>query len=370
MLAQTVLSDPASIFWLALPRVPPNGSYRYFWSGWPTIFDVHRWAYENGLVLRLVGLVKTFPGFALQVDSLEVENGETLALLGPSGSGKSTLLRLIAGLEEPGPASQILVDGTNLIPFPPEQRAVGMVFQDYALFPHLSVRQNIAFGLREARWEANRLEARVGELLELTRLTPQAHKRPDQLSGGERQRVALARALANLPKVLLLDEPLGALDRELREELLLELRGILRQSGLLTLVVTHDQAEAFVLANRVAVMRTGKIVQIDRPEALYEHPLDLWTAAFLGHKNLLSAAQSQGLRLPAKPHLLPPGAVKLGQGPAAEVKERLFLGPRVALTLCWQGLSLYWEGQSTARQGERVGLEVDLTQAIPLENPR
>lgn len=323
-------------------------------------------------MLRLEALVKTFPGFTLQVDGLEVADGETLALLGPSGSGKSTLLRLIAGLESPNPgprtpAPHISLDGTDLLPLPPEKRGVGMVFQDYALFPHLSVRENIAFGPREARWEKNQIEARMNELLELTRLTPQAGKRPDALSGGERQRVALARALANLPKVLLLDEPLGALDRELREELLLELRGVLRASSVLTLVVTHDQTEAFALADRVAVIRAGKIVQLDTPEALYSRPKDVWIASFLGHKNLLTPEQSQGLGLPPKPLLLPPGALELGQGQEAEVRERLFLGPRVALTLCWRGIELYWEGQTDARPGERVGLEVHLAQAVPLE---
>ena len=323
-------------------------------------------------MLRLEALVKTFPGFALDVERLEVEGGETLALLGPSGSGKSTLLRLIAGLDQPDPrlptpGPRITLDETDLLPLPPEKRGIGMVFQDYALFPHMTVRENIAFGPKEARWERERLGARVDELLELTHLGPQAGKRPDQLSGGERQRVALARALANLPKVLLLGEPLGALDRELREELLPLLRDLLRGSGILTLVVTHDQTEAFALADRVAVMLAGRIVQLDTPEGLYNRPEDLWTATFLGHKNLLSAGQSQSLGLPREPHLLPPRALKLARGEDAEVRERLFLGPRVALTVCWRGIVLRWEGQSEAQAGERVGLEVDLAQAVPLE---
>jgi putative spermidine/putrescine transport system ATP-binding protein len=327
-------------------------------------------------MLRLEHLRKTFPPFTLGVERLEVGDGEILGLIGPSGSGKSTLLRLIAGLElpdqpEPGalsPQPRISLDETDLLPLPPERRGVGMVFQDYALFPHLSVWENIAFGLREAHWERDRLERRVSELLELTHLGPQAKKRPQALSGGERQRVALARALANLPGVLLLDEPLGALDRELREELLPELGEVLRRAGVLTLVVTHDQSEAFALADRVAVLRAGRIVRVDPPERLYNHPRDRWTAAFLGHKNLLGPEQSRLLGLPGRHYLLPNRALHLGTGEPATVLERLFLGSRTVLRLEWRSVLLHWEGtESEARPDQTVLLSLDLSRAVALE---
>lgn len=320
-------------------------------------------------MLRLEHLRKTLASFTLEVPLLEVGDGEILGLLGPSGSGKTTLLRLIAGLEPPdSPPPHMLLDGVDLTPLPPERRGIGMVFQDYALFPHLNVRDNLAFGLREARWEPTRLQKRVDELLELTRLGPQAHKRPEALSGGERQRVALARALANLPGVLLLDEPLGALDRELREGLWLELRELLRRAGVLTLVVTHDQPEAFALADRVALLRAGRVVQIDTPERLYNHPKDSWAAAFLGHKNLLSPEQSRLLGLSERPHLLPNRALHLGAGEPATVRERLFLGARTVLSLEWRGFLLYWEGdESQAQPGQTVSLRVELQQAVVLE---
>ncbi len=193
---------------------------------------------------------KAFPGFRLSV-GLSVAEGETLALLGPSGSGKSTLLKLVAGLLRPD-GGFVRFGGEDLTPLPPERRRVGFLFQDYALFPHLTVAENIAFGLVEARWPKGAREARVAELLERMELTPHAGKRPKELSGGEQQRVALARALAPRPRLLLLDEPLGALDLRLREELLFFLRKTLKEEGVTTLLVTHDQGEAFLLAHRVA----------------------------------------------------------------------------------------------------------------------
>lgn len=315
-------------------------------------------------MLLLQTLQKSYPGFSLEV-SLEIAEGETLALLGPSGSGKSTLLRLVAGLETPD-TGQVFLDGKDLTHLPPEARNMGMVFQDYSLFPHLNVYQNLAFGLQEARWEPAKLASRVEELLRATHLESHLHKRPHQLSGGERQRVALGRALANLPRVLLMDEPLGALDLTLREELLLELRQILRQTRIPTLIVTHDQTEAFALAHRVAVMRNGKIVQLDAPETLYNQPKDVWTAKFLGHDNVLSAGQSQALNLPAQPHLLPLGSFRWGRGTETRVLERLFLGPRIRLRLDWKGLELVWEGPDFGTQQE-LWLELDLSQVIPLQ---
>lgn len=317
-------------------------------------------------MLKLVGLRKTYPGFTLSL-SLTVGPAQTLALLGPSGSGKTTLLRLVAGLEAPE-AGQVWLGETHLTPLPPEARGVGLVFQDYALFPHLSVYENIAFGLREARWEAHRVRARVAELLELTHLGPHAQKRPHQLSGGERQRVALARALAPRPRVLLLDEPLGALDLKLRWELLWELRAILRQVQVPTLVVTHDHAEAFALAEQVALLREGRLVQQGTPEALYRKPKTLWAAAFLGQRNLFSSQESLELGLPARPHLLPQEAIGLGEGEEAQVRERIFKGPTVALELLWRGRRLFWEGPEPGLYpGDRVGVRLDWSKAVGLE---
>lgn len=313
---------------------------------------------------------KSYPGFALEA-TLEVPPGQTLALLGPSGSGKSTLLRLVAGLETPD-AGRIAFGETDLTGLPPERREVGLVFQDYALFPHLTVWENIAFGLKERRWERSRIEARVREMIELTHLIPHAHKRPDQLSGGERQRVALARALAPEPRLLLLDEPLGALDLRLREELLLELRDLLNHTPVTAIVVTHDQAEAFLLADRVAVMREGRVVQADTPERLYARPKDGWTAQFLGHKNVLGAQESRVLGLPEVPHLVPLSALEIAAGSDARendarVLERLFYGSRVGLWLEFRGLRLYWEGADPGlEEGQTTGLKIRLEQAWPL----
>lgn len=318
-------------------------------------------------MLRIVGLSKRYPGFKLLV-SLEVGPGQTLALLGPSGSGKSTLLRLVAGLEVPE-AGQVWLDGTELTPLAPEVRRVGLVFQDYALFPHLSVWENIAFGPREARWDALKIRERVAFLLELTHLGPHAHKRPDQLSGGERQRVALARALANDPRLLLLDEPLGALDLKLRQELLLELKAILRQIGVPTIVVTHDQSEAFAIAQQVALLREGVIEQLGSPEQLFRQPKNAWVASFLGHRNIFSAEQSRELGLPARPHLLPQEAITLGAGEEVRVQERVFKGFVVALELAWRGLGLYLEGPEPGLYpGDTAQIQIDWSKVVALED--
>ncbi|MCS7217958.1 MAG: ABC transporter ATP-binding protein [Thermus sp.] len=309
-----------------------------------------------------LSLEKSFPGFRLAV-ALEVQEGEVLALLGPSGSGKSTLLRLIAGLLPPDKGFVRFRD-QDLTPLPPERRGVGFLFQDYALFPHLTVAENLAFGLVEARWPKAAREARVEELLRRMELTPHARKRPQELSGGEQQRVALARALAPRPRLLLLDEPLGALDLRLREELLLFLRRTLRAEGITTLVVTHDQEEAFLLAGRVAVMREGRLVQVGRPEEVYTRPQDAWTARFLGHKNLLSPEESQALGLPPKPHLLPPQALGLGGPLRGKVEERLFFGARVGLWVRAKGVRLYLEAPAGPEEGTEVGLHLDPKRAV------
>ncbi len=315
-------------------------------------------------MLRVEDLALTYPGFTLRV-SLEVARGETLALIGPSGSGKTSVLKAVAGLL-PVRSGRIWIDGEDVTRMPPERRRVGLLFQDYALFPHLSVWDNVAFGLVEARWPRPEIEARVKELLRLVRLIPHAQKKPHQLSGGEQQRVALARALAPRPRVLLLDEPLGALDLRLREVLLLELKRVLAEEGTTALYVTHDQAEAFALAHRVAVMKAGQIVQTGVPEEVYKHPADAWTARFLGHKNLLDPAAAATLGLPSGHWLLPPFALRPGEGESAQVVEVLFLGPRTGLWLDYRGVRLYWEGPlfPPPTPGTTLPFYVDLSQAV------
>ena len=322
---------------------------------------------DNEGVLNLQAVRKQYPGFSLEA-SLQLPAGRTLALLGPSGSGKSTILRLIAGLEAPD-SGRVVWAGTDFTPLPPEKRNIGLVFQDYALFPHLSVYENIAFGLREKAWERDKLHTRVLELLSLSGLEAHQRKRPEALSGGEKQRVALTRAMASNPPLLLLDEPLGALDRVLREELLLWLRGVLKDTGATALVVTHDQEEAFLLSDRVAVLKAGRIVKESSPEDLFRNPQTLWLANFLGHKNILSAEQSARLGLAAKPHVLLPQGLELGKGQPGRVVERLFYGNRVGLFVEMGGIRYYWEGASPELLTEdQVLLRVNPAMARPLED--
>src|SRR6202521_2421940 len=231
-------------------------------------------------LLEIIAASKHF-GAVAAVDrvSLAVERGEFFALLGPSGCGKTTLLRLIAGFETPD-SGQIVIDGADMTAVPPYARPVNMMFQSYALFPHLDVAGNIAFGLRQERMERRRRAARVAEMLALVQMSDYARRRPHELSGGQKQRVALARALAKMPKLLLLDEPLAALDRKLREETRLELIGIQERVGTSFVFVTHDQEEALGLASRIAVMNRGQLVQIGTPTEIYERPTSRFVADF------------------------------------------------------------------------------------------
>ncbi len=227
--------------------------------------------------------------------SLTVAPGETVALLGPSGCGKSTLLRLVAGLERPD-AGRVTLGDRDITQQPAQQRGFGMVFQDFALFPHLNVANNVAFGLVEQGWSAAARQKRVGELLELVGLAGFETRRVPQLSGGEQQRVSLARALAPQPSLLLLDEPLSNLDVALREELKVELADLLGSLETGAIYVTHDQSEAFTLADRVALMRRGRLEQIDTPGALFAAPNTLWAAQFLGHQNLYPLSEHAALQ--------------------------------------------------------------------------
>jgi ABC-type Fe3+/spermidine/putrescine transport system ATPase subunit len=234
-------------------------------------------------------LDKTYEGVPLlQGVSLDMARGEIVSLLGPSGSGKTTLLRIIAGLEK-CEAGRVLLEGRDVTDMPVHRRGVVLMFQDYALFPHRTVAENVGFGLRARRIDDQTIKRRVDEMLALVGLGGFGPRNVVDLSGGEQQRVALARSLAPEPRLLLLDEPLGSLDRNLRERLLEELAVILRRVGVTAISVTHDQAEAFALADRVALLHDTRIVQIDEPEVILRHPATPWIARFLGFDNLLPA---------------------------------------------------------------------------------
>jgi ABC-type Fe3+/spermidine/putrescine transport system ATPase subunit len=239
----------------------------------------------DGLLLKNIS--KTYDGRpALWDVSFDVKEGEIVSVLGPSGSGKSTLLGIIAGLERPE-TGDVLWKGKSIQAVPPHRRGIGFMFQDFALFPHMDVRDNVSFGLRMLRLEANVVRKRVSEMLELVGLAGFEGRDVNTLSGGEQQRVALARSLASHPKVLMLDEPLGSLDRNLRERLIFDLRGILQRMNQTALYVTHDQEEAFSLADKVVLLKAGQIEQIGAPQELYCQPATLFTARFLGLMNLL-----------------------------------------------------------------------------------
>ncbi len=236
--------------------------------------------------IELVSLTKRFAEAAVDDVNLTISSGEFFSLLGPSGCGKTTTLRLIAGFEQPT-AGRILLDDVDVSGIPPHKRNVNTVFQSYALFPFLTVFDNVAFGLRNRRLDKEELTSRVYESLELVKLRSFEKRRPGQLSGGQQQRVALARALVLKPAVLLLDEPLGALDAKLRRSLKVELKALQEQVGITFLYVTHDQEEALTMSDRLAVMRDGKIVQIGGPHEVYEEPADTYVADFLGVSNLM-----------------------------------------------------------------------------------
>ncbi|MBS7703687.1 ABC transporter ATP-binding protein [Chelatococcus asaccharovorans] len=240
--------------------------------------------------LDIDGIRKTYAGGVVAVDdiSLTVEKGEVLALLGPSGCGKTTLLQSIAGFVTPD-RGDIALDGQSILTVAPERRRTAMMFQHYALFPHMSVRDNIGFGLKMMKVAKPEAVRRIDDVLRLVRIEALAERMPSQLSGGQRQRVALARAVVTEPRMLLLDEPLGALDQNLREEMQSELRKLQQRLGLTTVMVTHDQREAIVLSDRIAVMHDGKVEQIGTARDIYDHPCTCYVANFTGVENLLPA---------------------------------------------------------------------------------
>ena len=303
--------------------------------------------------VRLTDLTRTYPGAAapaLDRLTLDVPAGELTALLGPSGCGKTTALRMIAGLLEPT-SGDIAFDGVSILRQRPEHRGVVMVFQNPLLFPTMSVADNVGFGLRMRKVPKDEIAARVAEMLALVKLPDLGRRRPSDLSGGQQQRVALARALIVRPRVLLLDEPLSSLDAHLRIEMRDLIRGIQRELGITTIFVTHDQEEAVVLADRVALILNGRLRQHDLPDAFYRRPADAEVAAFFGGRNLLAGtsldgvfdgplgrlALPDGARTGAGLLTFRPESVRIGPGPVntleVQVTDRLFLGTQTRLTL-------------------------------------
>ena len=300
-------------------------------------------------LLELRNIVRTFGDFtAVDGVSMSIEQGEFFTLLGPSGCGKTTLLRMIAGFDSPQ-SGEILLDGRDLIAVPPEKRPIHTVFQSYALFPHMTVAENIAFPLRMRKIGRDEIRNRVQESLEDVRLADRGGRYPDELSGGQRQRVALARALVNRPRLLLLDEPLAALDMKLREQMQLELISLQREVGITFIYVTHDQTEALALSHRIAVMNGGRVEQLDEPSRIYDSPRNRFVADFIGTCNLIEAevaasgeekmvleikglgevaARNPGKAVPGKKGILAlrPEKIRIGAKLAPEVDENHFRG--------------------------------------------
>lgn len=316
---------------------------------------------------------------ALDAVCLEIQEGEIFSLLGPSGCGKTTLLRLIAGFDAPD-SGRILLEGKDVAGLPPERRPVNTVFQNYALFPHLTLRENIAFGPRMAGWSRSKIADEVARMLTLVKMEDQAEKRPSQISGGQKQRVAIARALINKPRVLLLDEPLAALDLKLRQHLLVELAALHREVGTTFVYVTHDQAEAMSLSDRIAVMNEGRVEQIDTPANLYQSPRTPFVASFIGDTNLLSGSviAADTVAVPGLGNVNVRGGAKLGEtvalslrpehlalsqsdhGIAAVVDEVIYFGAftRYWVTCSGQRLLVQEQGSAIWGRGAQVRLRI------------
>jgi putrescine transport system ATP-binding protein len=274
-------------------------------------------------LVRFEAVSKRFgPIAAVDALTLEILRGEFFALLGPSGCGKTTLLRMLAGFETPN-EGRILLDGEDIVAMPPHRRPVNMMFQNYALFPHLTVEGNIAFGLRQENVSRADIAERVTEMLTLTRLQGFGDRRIDQLSGGQRQRVALARSLIKRPRVLLLDEPLAALDKKLRAETQFELMELQRKLGTTFVIVTHDQEEAMIVADRIAVMNRGRLMQIAPPSEIYERPNSRWVADFIGEVTLIEGRMADAVTIGTTL-----GQLRVADAGAVEAKEAAWLALR------------------------------------------
>ena len=337
---------------------------------------------HHSVAMRITDCGKTFDNStrALEPVSLDIARGETLVLLGPSGCGKTTLLRMVAGLETPDSGGRIFFNDGDVTDVPIEQRNVGMVFQSYALFPNMNVADNIAYGLKFRGTSAQERTARVAELVALTGIEGLEHRRIDQLSGGQRQRVALARAVAVRPSVLLLDEPLTALDAALRERLRSELNRLLRTLGITAIYVTHDQAEAMALGDRIVVMRKGAIAQVGAPRDIYFAPASRFVAEFVGAANILEGVSSSGTltlrggRLaiektsvegPALAMVRPESIAIVAAGNASltgEVTSVSFVGDRQRLSVSGAAdrtIMVDVPNTLMVKAGDRVGLSVD-----------
>ena len=283
------------------------------------------------LAIRLENCGKTFADGtrALEPLTLDIAAGETVVLLGPSGCGKTTTLRIIAGLESPDAGGRVLFGDEDVTAQPIEQRGVGMVFQSYALFPNMSVAENVGYGLRVRKAPRDERERRVAEMLALVDLGALAGRRVDQLSGGQKQRVALARALAIRPRALLLDEPLTALDAKLREQLRVEIDRLLRQLGITAVYVTHDQAEAMALGDRIVVMEKGRIAQAGTPQDIYHRPATAFVADFIGTMNRMTHDGREVMFRPEDVRIVEPG----GESFEAKVISSFFLGDHTRLVV-------------------------------------
>ncbi len=341
---------------------------------------------SGGIPIALRGCAKTFADGtrALHATDLSIAAGETIVLLGPSGCGKTTTLRIIAGLETPDEGGTVSFDGVDVTRVPIERRHVGMVFQSYALFPNMNVEGNVEYGLKVRGMPAAERTARVREMLSMMRIEPLARRRIDQLSGGQRQRVALARALAPRPRALLLDEPLTALDAKLREELRVEIDRLLRSLGVTAVYVTHDQAEAMALGDRIAVMSHGRIAQIGTPQDVYFSPADPFVAEFVGTMNRVQGAIADGrlvfaggwLPIPAAHEgdevLFRPEDLRVVEADGAQFSGRVvssfFLGDHVRLVIDAGGdtmLTARVHQRQRLHAGDLVHCAVDAEAVLP-----
>jgi len=347
----------------------------------------------HGASVRIEACGKTFADGtrALEPATLDIARGETLVLLGPSGCGKTTMLRIIAGLEVPDVGGKVLFDGKDMTPVPIERRNVGMVFQSYALFPNMSVADNIGYGLKIRGVRDTERAARVAELVALTNISGLENRRIDQLSGGQRQRVALARAVAIRPGILLLDEPLTALDAALRDRLRGELNRLLRALGITTIYVTHDQSEAMELGDRVVVMQKGGITQIGTPREIYFTPESRFVAEFIGAANIVESAIENGhlvlpggrqpiggnANIPAAVAMIRPETIRVVEAGSASLSGIIdsvsFIGDRQRLVVSgasYKLLTVDAPNAVQAKAGERIGLSIspNAVRLLPPEN--
>ena len=347
----------------------------------------------HGASVRIEACGKTFADGtrALEPATLDIARGETLVLLGPSGCGKTTMLRIIAGLEVPDTGGRVLFDGKDMTAVPIERRNVGMVFQSYALFPNMTVSDNIGYGLKIRGIPGKERAARVAELVALTNISGLENRRIDQLSGGQRQRVALARAVAIRPGILLLDEPLTALDAALRDRLRSELNRLLRALGITTIYVTHDQSEAMELGDRVVVMQKGAIAQIGTPREIYFTPKSRFVAEFIGAANIVEAAMEDGhlvlpggrqpihgdMDMPTAVAMIRPETIRVTAAESASLSGIIdsvsFIGDRQRLVVSGASnrlLTVDAPNTVQVRPGERIGLSIspDAVRLLPPEN--